>query len=178
MSSLHVFDHRIELCIQRTIAHQHKIVGRNGLIPYTGHCLLQVLCFLLVVNTHQSRVTVIHTFHRRSFSPNSPLKAAVSLGNQIPKTTRNALEKYLILRSDFVHTTFSYWPALQPAPIYKFNCTGSRRRYSPNRTGKSWNLFLRHPCALQEPSSSPWKSTYPCPASYCLKLSTFFLPSH
>lgn len=38
-----------------------------------------------------------------------------------PQTTRNALEKYLILRSDFVHTTFSYWPALQPAPIYKLN---------------------------------------------------------
>ena len=73
------------------------------------------------------------------------------------------------LRSDFVHITFSYWSALQPAPIYKLNCTGSRPRYSPYRTTRFRDSFF-----LSIGTLGPWTSPH-YPLCFCLELSPSIL---
>lgn len=48
--------------------------------------------------------------------------------------------------------------------------------YSPNRTPELMTPVSKSSTQNSEPSSLIRKSTYPCPPSYCLKLSTVFSP--
>ena len=67
-----------------------------------------------------------------------------------------------------------YVPHTCRQPIRTVHHSVSSLRYSLNRTDKSWHPFLSRPQGPQCSSGPVWKSTYPCPASYCLKLSTVF----
>ena len=91
-----------------------------------------------------------------------------------PSNNTKCSGAFFSLRSEIVLITFSYWPAFQPAPSIR-SSTPTFLRYSPYRTGRSWHPFLSRPQGPQCSSGTVWKSTYPCPASYCLKLSMVFI---
>ena len=95
--------------------------------------------------------------------------------NQLPSICPHGLHPIAPPSDLCCRIPLCYIPHTCCQPIHTIQLAVSSPWYSPNRTNKSWHPFLSHP---HEPLNTPrsdaepvWKSTYPGPASYCLKLS-------
>ena len=63
-----LYNHCIQLRIQRSIAHQHKIICWNSLRLNAFDCLSQIFGLFLLINGHQDAVILHHSHHCNSFS--------------------------------------------------------------------------------------------------------------
>ena len=94
--------------------------------------------------------------------------------NQLPSISPHGHQPIAPPSDLFSRISLCYVPHTCRQTIRTVQPIVSSLRYSPNRTDKSWYPFLSRPQGPQCSSVPVWKSTYPYPASYCLKLSTVF----